>query len=242
MKEYAIVRFVETNDFSEIPNNWIQNRNSEKITCKWPPPTVKNTNSLIKSRCSPGIDWLSYEIEILKYCDTLEKARKLAEDADYTSSDEILGRGCRKRQPSAVASMEINLNESESSDDDLTNIPASQLPTFRADNIATESTTNNFDNMSEVLFVEVDGNNYGENKENVIQRLQNVEEVILKKFPDWTCAEFEKTGLNWFRLGSQRSGNQPSQKQKRNSETATSNAETKKIRYTIFPTQHNQTL
>ncbi|CAH0562925.1 unnamed protein product [Brassicogethes aeneus] len=60
---------------------------------------------------------------------------------------------------------------------------------------------------------------------------------VILKFPDWTSAEFEKTGRNWFRLGSQRSGNQPSQKQKRNAETAnnsatTSNAETNKNRLT----------
>ncbi|KAK0169362.1 hypothetical protein PV328_012144 [Microctonus aethiopoides] len=43
-----------------------------------------------------------------------------------------------------------------------------------------------------------------------------VEELILQKFPTWTSADFGKTGINWFRLGNQRSGKQPGQLQKKN--------------------------
>ncbi|KAK0073806.1 hypothetical protein PV325_009201, partial [Microctonus aethiopoides] len=95
-KDYVVVCFHETKDFSEIPSNWLHNIDKLKgnLTCKWPPSNIKNTYHLIKNRCDPARKIVKL---LSAYLDTLEKARKAAEDANYTSSEEnsSLGRGHR---------------------------------------------------------------------------------------------------------------------------------------------------
>ncbi|KAH0552485.1 hypothetical protein KQX54_010903 [Cotesia glomerata] len=51
----------------------------------------------MKNRITPLEDWPIHAVQILRYCDTLESARQAAEDSQYSSAPETLGRGCRKK-------------------------------------------------------------------------------------------------------------------------------------------------
>ncbi|KAK0072404.1 hypothetical protein PV326_000111 [Microctonus aethiopoides] len=106
-KPYAVIYFVEQSLYSEIPSNWLLNDNESTggITkCKWPPSFIKNLNFYSKSRLTPSDNWLTYDVKIIRYCDTLTQARKAAEDSEYSSaSEKPLGKGYRSKRPSAIA-------------------------------------------------------------------------------------------------------------------------------------------
>lgn len=119
---YAVVIF-NNNDASEVSSNWLET-NDGKPSCWWP-ANCKNISTLIKKRSEPdknGIvclllsrnfavrilfyyrikEYLNYKIFVvfiyIKYfLASLEKARKVAENANYvTTDDDQLGKGRRK--------------------------------------------------------------------------------------------------------------------------------------------------
>lgn len=96
-KSYAVVRFLESDTFSEVPSNWLC-KEKDKNLCWWP-IKVKNITSYISNRISPDeAIWELSEVEIETYCDTWEKARKIADDPMYkTTDDESLGKGQRTK-------------------------------------------------------------------------------------------------------------------------------------------------
>ncbi|XP_029162886.1 uncharacterized protein LOC114934365 isoform X2 [Nylanderia fulva] len=98
-KHYAVVKFLSDGTFSEIPTAWLC-KEGETDQCWWPPRTA-NSTILITNCASPNTDiWSRHEIEIIKYCSSLESARKSASDAYYhTTDDERLGRGKRQLRP-----------------------------------------------------------------------------------------------------------------------------------------------
>lgn len=66
-KPYAVVRFLETDTFSEVPSNWLYEENY-KILCWWP-IKAKNITSLISNRMLPDkTTWELCEVEIEMYC------------------------------------------------------------------------------------------------------------------------------------------------------------------------------
>ncbi|XP_018360779.1 PREDICTED: uncharacterized protein LOC108759712 [Trachymyrmex cornetzi] len=94
---FAIARFLESDTFSEVPSNWLYEEKN-KILCWWP-VKVKNVTSYISNRIPPDEStWEMCEVEIETYCDTWEKARKIADDPMYrTTDDEDLGKGRRTK-------------------------------------------------------------------------------------------------------------------------------------------------
>ncbi|XP_020297252.1 uncharacterized protein LOC109861835 [Pseudomyrmex gracilis] len=95
-KKYAVVKFFSDNSYSEIPTAWLV-INGDKELCWWPPRTA-NASLLITNCTSPTYDsWNLHEVKIVKYCSSLESARKSAADASYqTTDEERLGRGKRQ--------------------------------------------------------------------------------------------------------------------------------------------------
>ncbi|XP_071626941.1 uncharacterized protein [Temnothorax longispinosus] len=96
-KMYAIVHFVEENTFSEVPTNWLDNKNNE-IKCWWPTKDVtKNVTLYISNRFPPDeTTWKLYNVDVEQYCDTWEEAIKVAGNPTYkTTDDEKMGKGCR---------------------------------------------------------------------------------------------------------------------------------------------------
>ncbi|XP_071581114.1 uncharacterized protein [Temnothorax nylanderi] len=88
---YAVVQFPKEGTYSEIPTSWLT---KDCTQCRW--PTTKNATFFIKKNSPPEADWLLFDVKVECYCETLEKARKKAEDSNYaTSCDEIRGRGKR---------------------------------------------------------------------------------------------------------------------------------------------------
>ncbi|XP_012542129.1 uncharacterized protein LOC105839990 isoform X2 [Monomorium pharaonis] len=85
---YAIVQFLKEGTYSEIPTLWLTNNLTQ---CRW--PITKNPTIFIKKSSPPKADWLLLDVKVECYCETLEKAQKQAEDANYAF--EI--RGCGKR-------------------------------------------------------------------------------------------------------------------------------------------------
>ncbi|KAK0077037.1 hypothetical protein PV326_010349 [Microctonus aethiopoides] len=55
-------------------------------------------------------------------------------------------------------------------------------------------------------------------KINNLKLIKICEDAILKKFSSWDSAQFSKVGTNGFRLGNQRAGQQPGQKEKLNTQ------------------------
>lgn len=88
---YAVVQFPQEGTYSEIPTSWLT---KDCTQCRW--PTTKNATFFLKRNYPPEEDWLLFDVKVECYCETLEKARKKAEDANYaTSCDETRGRGKR---------------------------------------------------------------------------------------------------------------------------------------------------
>ncbi|XP_036144756.1 uncharacterized protein LOC105836362 isoform X2 [Monomorium pharaonis] len=100
-KMYAVVKFVTDSTYSEIPITWlIENDNADNLLCWWPPKSA-NCPQLIANYASPEFNtWECYQVNIIKYCMSLESARKHATDSNYeTTDDERLGRGKRPHVP-----------------------------------------------------------------------------------------------------------------------------------------------
>lgn len=117
---YAVVTF-KNNDVSELPSNWLD-EDVEQASCWWP-TNFKNISTLIAKRFEPDKEsWDYLPVTVEKFCSTLiillqdekisaaflpflfvtffpatlEKARKVAEDANYkTTDDDELGKGRR---------------------------------------------------------------------------------------------------------------------------------------------------
>ncbi|XP_048514942.1 uncharacterized protein LOC125501871 [Athalia rosae] len=91
--------FPDTDCVSEVSACWLR-ISDNKAQCWWPERS-KNVASLISS-CSPPVEskWVLYNVEIERYCSNLDKARKVAGNPTYTSTDdELLGRGKRITMP-----------------------------------------------------------------------------------------------------------------------------------------------
>lgn len=101
MKNYAVVKFLSDCSFSEIPTVWISEEN-DMIHCWWPPRNA-NCANLITNCASPIFNtWSKHKVEIIKYCSSLESARRSASDANYNTTDEErLGRGKRSHMPTS---------------------------------------------------------------------------------------------------------------------------------------------
>lgn len=68
MEDYAVVRFIERNEYSEIPSNWLVDMDDGQVDkCKWPQPMVKNINYFIKCRYPPQDDWETFDVELIRY-------------------------------------------------------------------------------------------------------------------------------------------------------------------------------
>ncbi|XP_071625649.1 uncharacterized protein [Temnothorax longispinosus] len=106
-KMYAIVHFVEEDTFSEVPTNWLDNKNNE-IKCWWPTKNVtKDVLTLyISNRFPPDkTTWKLYNVDVEQYCDTWEEAIKVAENPTYkTTDDEKMGKGCRNNYNNSCSS------------------------------------------------------------------------------------------------------------------------------------------
>lgn len=88
---YVVVQFPKEGTYSEIPTSWLT---KDCTQCRW--PITKNASFFLKKNSPPEADWLLFDVKVECYCDTFEKARKKAENANYaTSCDETRGRGKR---------------------------------------------------------------------------------------------------------------------------------------------------
>ncbi|KAH0549728.1 hypothetical protein KQX54_013161 [Cotesia glomerata] len=115
-KDWAVVYFIEAKEYSEVPSNWLlrDDRYEDKIACRWPGLRVKNITQKMKNRIIPPEDWPIHAVEILRYCDTLESARQAAEDSQYSSAPETLGRGCRKKTVTSPVRDALKLSNKKS--------------------------------------------------------------------------------------------------------------------------------
>ncbi|XP_071653230.1 uncharacterized protein [Temnothorax longispinosus] len=113
---YAVVIFKGDNEVFEVPSNWLET-NVEESLCWWP-VHCKNASTLIAKRSKPNKkSWDKLPVTIEKYCTSYEKARKVAEDANYvTTDDDQLGKGRRQVMPirSLSSSSEDAENENQS--------------------------------------------------------------------------------------------------------------------------------
>lgn len=65
---YAVVRFIETNTFSEIPTNWLHNIKDGNVKCWWP-TKIRNVTSYIANRFPPDeTTWDLCHVEIEQFC------------------------------------------------------------------------------------------------------------------------------------------------------------------------------
>ncbi|CAL1678861.1 unnamed protein product [Lasius platythorax] len=82
-KKFAVVKFLSDCTYSEIPTAWLMTDDDDYEQCWWPPRTANS--KLLKANCaSPNYDtWIKYDVDIIKYCTSLESARKSAADATY---------------------------------------------------------------------------------------------------------------------------------------------------------------
>ena len=57
---YLVVIFLETDEISVIPHNWLISRDE----CVWPASQEVAKNA-VRKRITPGEDWIIYKIEIM---------------------------------------------------------------------------------------------------------------------------------------------------------------------------------
>lgn len=68
MKEYAVVKFLLDNTYSEVPVAWLLNENNNP-QCWWPPRAMTNISTLMTDNVEPNYKtWSRYEVDIIKYC------------------------------------------------------------------------------------------------------------------------------------------------------------------------------
>ncbi|XP_025266102.1 uncharacterized protein LOC112638486 [Camponotus floridanus] len=110
MVSYAVVHFIKSNDYSEIPSSWLT---EEKNKCWW--PKVKNVSQYINYSVTPDpTTWEIYDVEVEGFYGTVQLARKKAENSNCTSTEENVfrGKGQRKKKRKLLTS-----DNSESSED-----------------------------------------------------------------------------------------------------------------------------
>ncbi|KAM0727249.1 hypothetical protein ACS0PU_006581 [Formica fusca] len=113
---FAVVIF-DNNEVSEVPDNWLIDKGGEDY-CWWPPAHMKNLTSLIANCVKPNEStWSLLHVTVEKYCNTIEKARRIAEDSQYSSTDDAeLGKGYRKHRP-AKKYLNISSSDNESNEE-----------------------------------------------------------------------------------------------------------------------------
>lgn len=110
MVSYAVVHFIKSNDYSEIPSSWLT---KEKNKCWW--PKVKNVSQYINHSVTPDpTTWEIYDVEVEGFYGTVQLARKKAEDNNCTSTEENVFRGKDQRKKKRKL---LTSDDSESSED-----------------------------------------------------------------------------------------------------------------------------
>ncbi|KAB0804458.1 hypothetical protein PPYR_01428 [Photinus pyralis] len=116
-KQYAVVRF-DDESVSEVPITWLFDNNRSS----WWPRNSKVATSYINRYSPPDPDsWSKYSVVAVEaICDSLEVARKKAEDIHYSEGeDKDRGRGKRLVQRSTLLSNFIDGSNNGSSDSDV---------------------------------------------------------------------------------------------------------------------------
>ncbi|KAF5301667.1 hypothetical protein FQR65_LT19207 [Abscondita terminalis] len=127
---YAVVRFLEEdNSYSEVPVQWLTPSRSQ---CYWP-NNVKNATQLMSKKSLPKENWTLHSIKVEGLYNTLEKARKVAQCQDYTSSEEVTR--TRKNPKKKKNSSEYSSEQEES---DITPPPSPGLNKTNKDIDATD--------------------------------------------------------------------------------------------------------
>ncbi|XP_036140622.1 uncharacterized protein LOC105834614 isoform X2 [Monomorium pharaonis] len=111
---YVVVQFLREGTFSEIPTSWLT---KDFTQCRW--PTTKNVTFFIKNNRSPETDWSLLNVKVECHCETLEKAQKIAEDANYAISHDETRKRKRIIYIKKFDDMYDTRNDSEDDDDDL---------------------------------------------------------------------------------------------------------------------------
>lgn len=65
-KPYAVVRFLESETYSEVPSNWLY-KEKNKLLCWWPTKINNITSSMINRTSPDETTWELCEIEVEKY-------------------------------------------------------------------------------------------------------------------------------------------------------------------------------
>ncbi|CAL8129168.1 unnamed protein product [Orchesella dallaii] len=156
---YAIVEFPKENSCQAIPTAWLTNNNK---SCLYPRlPTFKLTDA-VKKRITPAESWDTFDVWILTFTDTYEKARRKAARAELTyhlESDDQDDSRLRKRR-----ARETTVTFNDTSSEEGAFIPANQKirkpkpkrRQFKAKTtvlwIISQSTTTNFSSFPSTNF------------------------------------------------------------------------------------------
>ncbi|XP_012532695.1 uncharacterized protein LOC105834614 isoform X1 [Monomorium pharaonis] len=127
---YVVVQFLREGTFSEIPTSWLT---KDFTQCRW--PTTKNVTFFIKNNRSPETDWSLLNVKVECHCETLEKAQKIAEDANYAISHDETRKRKRIIYIKKFDDMYDTRNDSEDDDDDLLpqyKTPQKQLKIYKS--------------------------------------------------------------------------------------------------------------
>ncbi|XP_026475790.1 uncharacterized protein LOC113381363 [Ctenocephalides felis] len=104
MYTHAVVKFIkETENIitSEVPVSWLFKTGNEITKCWWPPANIASKTPLIMKKSVPDSTWTKEDVSVMRYFDSYYKARKFAQDSDYTSAEENLGKGFRLKKPNS---------------------------------------------------------------------------------------------------------------------------------------------
>ncbi|KAL5233379.1 hypothetical protein ACI65C_000789 [Semiaphis heraclei] len=95
-KQWLIGYFSEENQYSVVPNNWIIQKDDNKLYCKWP-TKQRVTPSMLSVAYDLLTDYMLYPVEILENYDTYNAAAKREKEIflSGSESDRSLGRGKR---------------------------------------------------------------------------------------------------------------------------------------------------
>ncbi|GBP57455.1 hypothetical protein EVAR_36107_1 [Eumeta japonica] len=236
VKDYAVVQFIESELYSEIPSNWLLYDSfavKDKTSCRWPGRKEKNFTQKIKNRVDPSKDWPIRAVNVIRFCETLESARKAADDSQYSSTAEMVGRGYRSRKISSPVRRALNLKKkpniiSRSDDDSFKVIKFLHCQVFLAIQQDTTHIKNKCQGSDSVEsregLSEADSSDdsvnetlararalLNDNNFNKDTSGNSCRKNCFDKYPSFDKNEFSKAGTNWFRLGNQRTGSQPKQ-------------------------------
>ncbi|KAK4882455.1 hypothetical protein RN001_005774 [Aquatica leii] len=91
---FAVVAFDEEKEsYSEVPVSWLTKNN----TMCWWPKFKTPSNYMIRGVQPNPSSWILCKVKVEGFYPTLEKARKMAQDRDYTSSEENIRKRKRRR-------------------------------------------------------------------------------------------------------------------------------------------------